>query len=223
MNRPFKNFKNNQGISLVIALIFLFISTLIGVTALRTSILNEKMTLNSLQRERALEAAEAALLAGEADVAMSSSNIINAVFDDINSQTRALTAGAQNCTALNGGVCAPHEFFNPDGFANWIDVPGNAESNNVWSDTDRHRELTDDITAENQLNTPPRYIIEFMGYVQNMGTEGDTLCVGPSEAWQLNSWPYCNLDPALFRITARATAGNNNQTTVMLQTTYVVN
>ena len=223
MTRTFKNIEKTKGISLVIALIFLFISTLIGVTALRTSILNEKMTLNSLQRERALEAAEVALLAGEEFVENNAQEIINAVFEDPNAQPRVLSTEAQTCTAFGGGVCAPKEFFNPDGFDNWVDFQGDANSLNVWSIDNRHRVLIDNITAENTLNVDPQYIIEFMGYVHNVGNLGNTLCTNPAEAWQLNDWPYCNLDSAQFRITSLATIGNNNQTGVMLQTTYVVN
>ena len=223
MKRPTTKIKNQQGISLVIALIFLFVSTLIGVSAMRTSILNERMTANALERERALEAAEVALLDGEEFIQGNAQGIINSIFDDINAQPRVISADAQNCTAMTGGICAPSEFVNPDAFDNWVDVPGDALSIQAFSTDNRHFELLDDIVAQNNLNENPRYIIEFMGFTHSENTEGETLCIGPSEVWQLNAWPYCSLDPAQFRVTALATAGNNNQTRVMLQTTYVVN
>jgi len=233
MTKPLKNIEYNQGISLVIALLFLFISTLIGITALRTSILNEKMSLNSLQREQALEAAEAALIAGEAFVEMMPQQIIDAVVTtDLTAQSRTVTSDAQTCTALNGGVCAPKDVFAPNSqFENWVDITGEADSLNVWSTNGRHFVLLNDtIITEYDLNTAPRYIIEFLGYIRRTDSDPDenieSQCItdtSTSIAWQVTDWPYCSLDPAQFRITALATAGNLDETRVMLQTTYVVN
>ena len=231
-NMMMKNIKNNEGISLIVALIFLLLSTLLGVSALRTSLLNEKMTLNSIQREQALQAAEGALLEAEADIANMSDVIISAVVTtNTTERTRTITDEALICQASfngsGGGVCAPIEAQAPDTlrvFDNWVDVdaPG---SLNVWTNSARNIPYTaDGLTNGNGFNlvTQPRYIIEFMGYSRNQSTDGETNCVG-SNAWQLVDWPYCSLDPALFRITAFATTGNLDHTRVMLQTTYVVN
>ena len=221
-NPQFKNIQNNQGIALVIALVFLFVSTLLGVSALRTSLLNERMTLNSVQRDQALEAAEAALLAGEEFVADMSQEIIDATIDEnIVARTRTPTAAATTCTALNGGVCVPSDFFDPSGPNNWDDIDSTGLQ--VWRTTGRHRTITDEISVLYDLNTTPKFIVEFLGFVRNAGDNGETACINPTILWQLSAWPYCSLDAAQFRITAFATSGNFDQTRVMLQTTYVVN
>ena len=220
-NLNFKNINNNQGIALIIALVFLFVSTLLGISALRTSLLNERMTLNSVQRDQALEAAEAAIFAGEAFVDEMSQEIIDATIDEnIVARTRTPTAAAQTCTALNGGVCVPSELFDPNGPDNWDDIDNSGLQ--VWRTNGRHLTITDEISTLYDLNTAPRYIIEFLGYVRNAGDDGETACINPTIIWQLSEWPYCSLDAAQFRITAFATAGNFDQTRVMLQTTYVV-
>ncbi len=56
------------GISLVVVLLFLLIMTVLGITAVRTSNLEEKMSGNERDREVAFEAAEATLRDAERDV-----------------------------------------------------------------------------------------------------------------------------------------------------------
>lgn len=55
-----------KGVVLVMAMAFLLILTLIGIGALNTSALEERMTGNMVDKNYALQAAESALLAGEA-------------------------------------------------------------------------------------------------------------------------------------------------------------
>lgn len=55
-----------RGATLVVALVFLLILTLIGVTATQTSNLQERMVGNTLDVNRAFQSAEAALRTGEA-------------------------------------------------------------------------------------------------------------------------------------------------------------
>lgn len=54
-----------RGSALIIALVFLLLMTLIGVTAMQTTTLQERMAGNMRDRNLALQAAEAALLQGE--------------------------------------------------------------------------------------------------------------------------------------------------------------
>ncbi len=55
-----------QGIALIMALVFLMLLTIIGVTAMTTSSLQEKMAGNVQNKHGAFQAAESALRAGEA-------------------------------------------------------------------------------------------------------------------------------------------------------------
>lgn len=57
--------KNQRGVALAMALIFLLILTLLGVGALSTSSLQEKMAFNAKDRNIAFQAAETALNIGE--------------------------------------------------------------------------------------------------------------------------------------------------------------
>lgn len=59
----------NQGSALVISLIILLMMTLIGITSMNTSVLEEKMAGNMHNRNQAFQAAESALRKGEAWIA----------------------------------------------------------------------------------------------------------------------------------------------------------
>lgn len=78
-----------SGISLVVVLVFLVMLSLLGVTAMRTAGIEEKMSGNERDRQLAFEAAEAALRDAERDVQLN------------------LTAGAPFNTACNNGLCIP--------------------------------------------------------------------------------------------------------------------
>ena len=60
--------RQQRGVVLVISLIMLLLMTLIGVTAMQTVTLDERMAGNSHQRNIAFQAAEAGLRAGEHDI-----------------------------------------------------------------------------------------------------------------------------------------------------------
>lgn len=62
MNAPIHN---QQGTTLVISLILLLLATLIGISVIKTSELEEKMSYNLQDKNVAFTAAESALLAGE--------------------------------------------------------------------------------------------------------------------------------------------------------------
>lgn len=64
-----------HGTALVVALVFLLLMTLIGVTAMQTTTLQERMAGNERDRNLAFQAAEAALRAGEEWVATSWSSL----------------------------------------------------------------------------------------------------------------------------------------------------
>lgn len=62
---PIHNNKSQQGVVLIMSLVILMILTLIGVSSMRTSSLQERMSGNSRDYQIAFEAAELALRAGE--------------------------------------------------------------------------------------------------------------------------------------------------------------
>lgn len=56
---------NQRGVTLVVSLIFLLLLTILGITAMNTSTLQEKMSGNLRDQDMALQAAESALRGGE--------------------------------------------------------------------------------------------------------------------------------------------------------------
>lgn len=68
---------NQRGVTLIVALIFLAILMLLGVTVAQTSSLEERMAGNTRDRDMAFQAAEAALKDAEADLAGFLANAFN--------------------------------------------------------------------------------------------------------------------------------------------------
>ena len=55
------HFKSQSGAALVVSLLILLVMTVIGISSMRTTNLQEKMASNTREREQAFEAAESAL------------------------------------------------------------------------------------------------------------------------------------------------------------------
>jgi len=234
-NQKINTQSSQQGLALVIGLIMLLIMTLIGVQSMRSTTLGEQMTRNTLDRERALEAAELALLIGEDEVANFATQIVNAVFADPvavldNANFQNDNPGDGCLARLNGsavtGLCIPAKqrldygdsgndsFFHD----NWIDVANDNKSINVWT-SGNFRTVPANDAARLGVITPPKYIIEFMGFIPD---ENGTRCNDGFGTTTTPNWPFCPADQRLFRITALATGGVKDNARVMLQSNYVV-
>lgn len=77
----------------MVALVLLVVVTLVGLAAVRGTIMQQKMTANFYDREVAFQAAEAALRQGEAEV-----------------QSAASPSGFRNCTPSSATKCVPNPF-----------------------------------------------------------------------------------------------------------------
>ena len=192
---------DNGGFVLPVALIFLLVSTLLGVTALRVNSLSEKMTVNSIQREEAYARAETALLEGELLVRDNGLAISQAVIG---------SAAADSCAAtFNGepGICSPAS--NPQ-TASAIPI-----TQERWEAIFFQSPISSNV--RNTVDGTP-YIIEFMGHIIGTDDTGNN----NSRCTNIQStWPYCTLDPLQFRITAMAMGPEANSGLVMLQSVYV--
>ena len=264
--KQLKVIKHNQGIALFIALAFLLVSTILGLSALKANIFAEKMTHNTILREQAFEAAEFALIEGELFAKTFADQIAEKVFlnsstNDISDISDPKDDGYQenndgdNCTVVvdsHGGICIAstntEAYSNAIGTTNttgsgkiplehWIDITNtsldsastNTISNNVWSTTAKHRVASTAIATAYDLKNPPKYIVEFTGY--SLDADGRSNCPigggGPNadepDPDIQETWPYCYLDRKGFRITTLATAGNDDEVRIMLQTNYVTN
>lgn len=128
-------FRNSQlGVALIMSLIFLILLTIIGLTAMNFSILEEKMASNIKDQYLAFQAAESALKDAEADAFV---NISNA------------TAFTASCTA---GLCLP----TASGTYIWDTVDWSVSS----TTTRQYGTYTSSAAIGTSLAEAPRYIIE---------------------------------------------------------------
>lgn len=119
---------HQQGAALIVALILLLIMSILGISSVRTTVMEEKMAAASYDRSLAFQAAEAALRAGEAvALAQSTASPKNAAFPNAGLYTNANTnCETSPCNAQ--GLCAqpdpdcPSRWLAP-GFNNWTNAP----------------------------------------------------------------------------------------------------
>lgn len=187
-------FHRQRGAVLVVSLLILLILTIIGVTAMSNSSLEEKMAGNMRDRSLAFQSAEAALRAGE--------NLIEALPDIPSLANDDCTDGL--CTAREND--ADYDPSLAPTHPHWIDQRwvenGNHENLHVWTTANRHRVYANTIA---EVSSQPMFIIEFLAYVAPPGSP-----VGYIPAAG---------DPEMYRITALATGGSPNSR-VLLQSTY---
>lgn len=102
--------RHDRGFALFTALMFLIVLTVLAVTVLRSSTVNERLAGNDLDRARAYQAAEAALrdaqqdlLRIRADGTQCGTNADCRAFDDLPNADSGLTNVAYGC---NSGLCS---------------------------------------------------------------------------------------------------------------------
>jgi type IV pilus assembly protein PilX len=127
-------FSRQRGVTLIVALIFLAILMLLGVTVAQTSSMQERMAGNTRDRDLAFQMAEAALSA--ADTAM-----------------KALPKDASGniTTAFNGSTA---------GFVAYDPAAVNATYWNAYDWANASQSLTVDMEEETHITEQPRYVIE---------------------------------------------------------------
>jgi len=92
-NRRPTSRKSQRGVAIVVALVLLVVVTLVGLAAVRGTIMQQKMTANFYDREVAFQAAEAALRQGEAAV-----------------HAAASPSGFRDCSPSSTTKCVPNPF-----------------------------------------------------------------------------------------------------------------
>ena len=125
-----------RGVALVVALVLLVVITLVGLAAVRGTIMQQKMTANFYDREIAFQATEAALRQAEALVQ---------VTPVVPSPTAANTLGF-DCRASSGNICLFDPFSDPS-------VPSSQITTVAPASFD----------AGSLAATQPQYVIEYMG------------------------------------------------------------
>ncbi|MBA1146521.1 hypothetical protein H0Z60_05560 [Ectothiorhodospiraceae bacterium WFHF3C12] len=181
---------SQRGAALTVSLIFLLIMTLIGVTSLRNTVLEERMAGNLRDRQIAFEAAEAGIRGAEAYI---DNNVITLAGFDANG---------------DDGLYSESVDLDGDGDVDGDDAQIWRHVN--WSGTGPLVYSYDAVGESGGPGSNPLFVIEHYGTVTseenklNIGNYGEGTGAG-------------NVD--LFRITVRATGGSDNAV-VILQSTY---
>ncbi len=107
--------KGQRGVALVIALVLLVVMTLLGLSSMRGTVLQERMSANMYDRSLALQRSEAALRAAEAAI---TENFDITALDGV------------DCSVATGVACplVPDSTFDDDD-TNWVDVDADFEMN----------------------------------------------------------------------------------------------
>jgi len=143
-SRPVPMLRKQRGVTLIVALIFLVILALLGVTAARNSVMEERMAGNTRDRDLAFQAAEAGLKKFETDTYPPAGFVMpsgNGYYD------------RSNCAVPTSPSCyLSHPNGNDDYWNNTTQIP---QANGQW--TAAVSMAGPDIA---QLDIDPRYIVE---------------------------------------------------------------
>lgn len=197
------NMKNQSGVVLIVALVMLVIMSILGITSVRTVALEEKMSAAAHDRSIALQAAEAALLAGQRQCEAANRATSGIVLPE-RSDGASLTY-TSNQPAVNNGFAATHDKILAD---DWM-VTGLD-----WADDNKTRKLSNAVDLGPLVTNPPRYFIEYRGTALCPGSETED----SSLAGEAETIATCSK----FRITARSQPANG-RAEVFLQSLYVTN
>ncbi len=185
--------RRQSGVVLVISLIMLLLLTLIGLSGMQSTILEEKMAGNMRDRNMAFQAAEAALQDAEQHIIGSMSGFTG-FSPDCGAATPS-TADNGLCQNVGGSEFNPPVWENPNVWAVTRSVEYGSRTNaKKIGDTDGNGIV--DVTPA--LSAQPRYIIDAVK------PEGGHVCDGANPC---------------YRVTVRA-QGINPNTVVVLQTIY---
>lgn len=176
------NIKTQRGVVLLVALIMLIIMSILGITSVRTVALEEKMSGAAYDRSIAMQAAEAALLAGEQDA----KNKTNIVIPD------PLPAISANPPTVNNGFVSTPSSRADNWMVDGVDWTSNAQT----------RTLNSSVNLGSTTGAQPRYLIEYRGLAACKPDLSKEKAIDNDECRSNPNAPACNCH--LFRITARS-------------------
>lgn len=188
-----KPIQNQRGAVLIISMIILLLLTILGVTSMRTTQLEERMAGNARDRHVAFEAAEAALIDAETFVQA----IVTATPFDLNG---------------SDGLYSDDPSFN--NIETYVDWSGADPSRGFISATN--------IGTGQGITTPPKYVIQALAKGQlSQGGSAVNPNVGGGYNRRAPA-STVNAASTLVRVTARGTGGSDNSV-VILQTIFGLN
>jgi len=215
MNRlnHFSNLLRQRGVSLLVAMIFLIVLSLLGIVSIRGVVMQERMAGNAQDWDLAFQAAEAALRDGEADVA--TARVTSGNFSPCDSGSYGSGANVGLCAPSTGD---PFWTYMKDNDPCWAGTSASCDVDTV-SVVYGSQSGAVPLTASSSGGAPaalarqPRYVIEDLG----------TVGAGSLVTRSYGSAP----PPHAYRITAIGfgniqNAGNSAATRVVLQSIYVI-
>lgn len=192
------NRKRQRGAALIVGLIMLLLLTLIGVAGLRDTLLQEKMAGNMRDREMALQAAEAALRAGELELQQ-----LNPGFPNNSGRYDLATAAGKATMARE-------------------DASNNPISEvKFWADWDWSEEAVQYTKSLEGVSQEPAYVIERLDPALSQRNEYDNVA-NPNLVVAVDLTPgqfSAETVKPDYRITARGT-GTTTDASVIVQSTY---
>ena len=162
---PHSDSQRQRGIALVVVLILLLVMTLLGLAAMRGTLMEERMSANLLDRSLAFQAVEAALREGEAIAA---------------------TKPAVPATGCVSGLCSRPDPTKPGDSRRWL-------ANDFWSDdSGKWRSAT--VTVGN-ITAKPRFIVELLDTTLPIGgscttsidVSPDAACAGTESRYRITA------------------------------------
>jgi type IV pilus assembly protein PilX len=189
--------RRERGTVLIVTLMFLIVLTLLGLSTMRGTTLEERMAGNSRDYNTALQAAEAALRDAEADLKGTGTTVGRTL--TVTSFPVNLIGTATPSGCANGGVCIivneTTQLYNTTN-VNWA---GNTSTT--------YGQYTG-ATAISGPSQPPRYVLELMQFADGKNKDRVAGASG-------------NVDYYYVRITARGW-GASSQTVVTLQEIFII-
>lgn len=186
---------SQKGIALLVSLIMLIVVTLLGISSIRTVLIEERMTGNAYDRSLSFQATEAALRAGEAlALAQSQTTPPNSGFPGASGAYTDGTSGTcPNDYFTSASLCA-------NGYCKTPDVDCAARWENA---TFTGWQNASGLSLGSVVSGTPQFFVEYLG--------GNFPC-------QPDVDPTTYLSCSRYRITARSTAAD--RATVILQSIY---
>lgn len=194
--KMYKRFQSQQGVILIVALIMLLAMTVVGVTLISGSTLQERLAGSNRQLTVARVNAEGALRQAED------------VLSGISSATGVLTLPAIEANFL-GETGHYVELTNPGFLTAFTKLSGDVSNPEDWLGTFVSEEASTVSSPAGGNITVPRYVIEYLG----------TLELGASDSPNVGAGATITPNPYVFRITAIG-YGVNDRISAILQSIY---
>jgi type IV pilus assembly protein PilX len=153
--------QRQAGVSLLVVLVLLIVMSILGVAVLRSSAMQERMSANMVDRNEAMQAAEAGLLEAQNLVVRGT---FNAMWDG--SQTFAALRTAAGKTCADDGFCDRSDPLNDEGDVdhpegkNMVTMPHGARYGYVVEYLGKAKGESSEVQGVCNTSSAPRYLCE---------------------------------------------------------------